>query len=132
MSHAPGLRPLVVESRQRLAEGRRRIRERHEKGSPGIQVCHALTELVDGIVLDIYRAALSDLQEAGSKGLEEISTLVAHGGTGRQDLAPYSDVDLMLLHAPGKERQVAKLAERLMRDVFDVGLQLGQSVRTPQ
>jgi len=132
MSHAPGLRPLVVEAREGLADGRRRIRERHEKGSPGIQVCHALTELVDGIVLDIYREALADLGRAGTGGLESICTLVAHGGTGRQDLAPYSDVDLMLLHVPGKEKQVAKLAERLMRDVFDVGLQLGQSVRTPQ
>jgi [protein-PII] uridylyltransferase len=119
---------LVVEARERLADGRRRIRERHDKGSPGIQVGHALTELVDGIVLEIYRAALADL----GGNLEEIATLVAHGGTGRQDLAPYSDVDLMLLHAPGKDRQVSKLAERLMRDVFDVGLQLGQSVRTPQ
>jgi [protein-PII] uridylyltransferase len=123
---------LVVEARERLAEGRRRIRERHDKGSPGIQVCHALTELVDGIVLDVYRAAVADIEAGGLRGLEEAATLVAHGGTGRQDLAPYSDVDLMLLHAPGKEQLVAKLAERMMRDLFDVGLQLGQSVRTPQ
>jgi [protein-PII] uridylyltransferase len=125
-----GLRPAVVDAKQRLAEGRSRIRKRHENGSPGIQVGHALTELVDGVILDLYRAALDDLGEAGPDGLEQVCTLIAHSGSGRQDLAPYSDVDLMLLHAPRAHARTAKLAERLMRDVFDVGLQLGQSVRT--
>jgi len=132
MPSASGLRPLVVELKGRLAEGRDRIRKRHEKGSPGIQVCRAMTELYDSIVLELFRAALDDLGEAGPEGLEKICAVVAHGGTGRQDLAPYSDVDLMLLRADGfaAERRITRLAERLMRDVFDVGLQLGQSVRT--
>ncbi|MCE9604551.1 MAG: [protein-PII] uridylyltransferase [Planctomycetia bacterium] len=132
MTPSPGLRPLVVDSKRRLAEGRERIRQRHEKGSPGIQVCRAMTELYDSIVLELYRAALEDLGEAGPDGLEKLCCVVAHGGTGRQDLAPYSDVDLMLLHAEGADaqRRTARLAERMMRDVFDVGLQLGQSVRT--
>ncbi len=128
----PGLRPLVIEIKQRLHEGRERIRRRHEKGSPGIQVCRALTELVDGLVLELYRAALADLGEAGVDGLERRMAVVALGGTGRQDLAPYSDVDLMLLHEPDAADRTARLAERLMRDVFDAGLQLGHSVRTPE
>jgi [protein-PII] uridylyltransferase len=132
MATAPGLRPLVVDLKRRLAEGRERIRQRHLKGSPGIQVCRAMTELYDSIVLELFRAALEDLGEAGPDGLAKICAVIAHGGTGRQDLAPYSDVDLMLLRADGAdaERRTSRLAERLMRDVFDVGLQLGQSVRT--
>lgn len=132
MATVTGLRPLVVELKRRLAEGRERIRQRHEKGSPGIQVCRAMTELYDSIVLELYRSALDDLGEAGPDGLAKVCAVVAHGGTGRQDLAPYSDVDLMLLCADGGEshRRTTRLAERLMRDVFDVGLQLGQSVRT--
>jgi [protein-PII] uridylyltransferase len=57
---------------------------------------------------------------------------VAHGGYGRRDVAPFSDVDLMILHAPDAAERVARLAERLLRDVFDVGLCLGHSVRTPE
>lgn len=91
-----------------------------------------MTELYDELVLELYHAALADLNEEGPQGLESVCAVVAHGGTGRCDLAPYSDVDLMLLHAPSQEaeRRTARLAERLLRDVFDVGLQLGQSVRT--
>ena len=38
----------------------------------------------------------------------------------------------MLLHAPAASERIAPLAERLLRDVFDVGLILGHSVRTPE
>ena len=55
---------------------------------------------------------------------------MAHGGYGRRDVAPFSDVDLMILHEPAAAVRVAPLAERLLRDVFDAGLTLGHSVRT--
>lgn len=130
MPTVPAFRPSVVEAKRRLLEGRERIRRRHLAGSPGIQVSRALTELLDGVLLDLYRSAMDDLGEAGPDGLEKDCTVVAHGGSGRQDLAPYSDVDLMLLHAPRVAERAGRLAERLMRDVFDAGLQLGQAVRT--
>jgi [protein-PII] uridylyltransferase len=132
MSSAPGLRPLILDVKRRLVEGRERIKARHDKGAPGIQTCRAMTELYDGLILELYRAALVDLKEDGPQGLESVCAVVALGGTGRGDLAPYSDVDLMLLHAPTQaaEDRTSKLAERLLRDVFDVGFQLGLSVRT--
>ena len=57
--------------------------------------------------------------------------MVPHGGYGRRDVAPYSDVDLMLLHHPRAGHAVSELAKRLVTDISDVGLQLGFSVRTP-
>ena len=66
-----------------------------------------------------------------SEAAGETVALVAHGGYGRRDVAPFSDIDLMLLHSAGAERQVAPLAQRMVRDLFDAGLVLGQSVRTP-
>ncbi|MCC6891163.1 MAG: hypothetical protein IT536_21775, partial [Hyphomicrobiales bacterium] len=45
---------------------------------------------------------------------------------------PYSDIDLMILSAAGSAAEIAPLAERLLRDVFDAGLVLGHSVRTPE
>ena len=66
----------------------------------------------------------------GPRGPARRVALVAHGGYGRRDVAPYSDVDLMILHRRGAAGRVARLAERLLRDVFDAGLVLGHSVRT--
>ncbi len=123
----PGLRPVVVASRARLARGRDKLRRQHERGSPGIQVSAGLTDLVDSVVLRIHEAALADL---GDVALEPEVAVVAIGGYGRRDLAPFSDVDLMLLTTPEGKESAARLARHLTRDICDVGLRLGFSFRT--
>ncbi len=130
MSVVAHLRPSVLAAKQKLADGRARIAQRHEKGSPGIQVSGALADLLDTVMLGLVESALEDLGEAGPQGLAQHLCLVAHSGYGRRDVAPYSDVDLMLLYAPQARSRVVSVAERLMRDVFDAGLVLGHSVRT--
>jgi [protein-PII] uridylyltransferase len=122
----------VQAARERLGEGRERLKLRHQGGSPGIQVCTALTAILDEVVLSIYHAALDDLQCPPESPLRNGVALVAHGGYGRRDVAPYSDVDLMILHDGVPGSQIAPLAKRLLQDLFDVGLTLGQSVRTPR
>ncbi|MFO0897980.1 MAG: [protein-PII] uridylyltransferase [Pirellulales bacterium] len=132
MSAGPNLRPSVLAAKERLAAGREKLRQQHERGSPGIQVCTRLADLLDGVILDLYQSALDDLGEAGPEGLEADLVLVAHGGYGRRDVAPFSDVDLMILHKDTVADRVAPLARRMVSDLFDAGLDLGSSVRTPE
>jgi [protein-PII] uridylyltransferase len=130
MTSRPQFRPAIHDARERLREGRERIGLQHQSGSPGIQVCTALSALLDEVVLGLFAAALSDLATSDSQLSDDVA-LVAHGGYGRRDVAPYSDVDLMILHRGLSERRIAPLAKRLLQDLFDVGLTLAQSVRTP-
>lgn len=130
MSTVPRFRPSVLAAKERLAAGREKLKQRHQRGSPGIQVSSALTDLFDEVVLGMYQAALADLGEDEGNGVGAQIALVAHGGYGRRDVAPFSDVDLMILHTREVAGRVEPLASRLMRDVFDAGLQLGNSVRT--
>ncbi|MBS0209411.1 MAG: [protein-PII] uridylyltransferase [Planctomycetes bacterium] len=127
---ASGLNQHVIAAKQQLAEGRAKLLARHQRGSPGIQVCRALTELFDRIVLGLFEAALVEIGDAEPDGLRKHVVLVPHGGYGRGDVAPFSDVDLMILHDREVSNRVAPLAERMVRNVFDMGLTLGQSVRT--
>jgi [protein-PII] uridylyltransferase len=84
------------------------------------------------------RAALSELTDdwltglfaAGAEGLRGVS-LVAVGGYGRGELSPRSDLDLLLLHDGGDTKAVAALADRIWYPVWDLGLSLDHSVRTP-
>ncbi|MGW0820907.1 [protein-PII] uridylyltransferase [Streptomyces sp. NPDC002845] len=73
---------------------------------------------------------LSGLFDAGAEGLRGVS-LVAVGGYGRGELSPRSDVDLLLLHDDSDTDAVAALADRIWYPVWDLGLALDHSVRTP-
>lgn len=129
MAVAGGLPPAVLKCRARLSEGRQRLRALHDSGAPGLQVCVRLSDLIDGVVLDLFEAALTDLDV---NKLEKSVTLVATGGYGRRDVAPFSDVDLMLLHAPDVTEHAIPLARKLSQWIVDSGCQLGFSFRTPQ
>src|SRR5947208_2328339 len=110
MSSSLTLRRSVVVAKEWLASERADIQKQHEAGSPGIQVCTRLTEMLDRVVLDLYEAALEDLPKASEAAADDEIALVAHGGYGRRDVAPYSDVDLMILYTPRSALRVAPLA----------------------
>ncbi|TWT43421.1 Bifunctional uridylyltransferase/uridylyl-removing enzyme [Botrimarina hoheduenensis] len=95
-----------------------------------MQVCGRLTTAVDTAIETLWKAALADLPDRQARLLSTDCALVAHGGYGRRQLAPLSDIDLMVLHQPGAVREAEQLTQRLTRDIFDVGLDLGQSLRT--
>ncbi len=118
----------ILEAKHRLAEGRQKLSEKHRSGVPGHQIGAHLTDVIDGIVSQVFDAALEDLQ---LPSLRRHVALVSHGGYGRRDLAPFSDVDLMILFAPPSGENITQLARRLMGDLFDTGLTLAQSVRSP-
>ncbi|MFE3637437.1 [protein-PII] uridylyltransferase [Streptomyces sp. NPDC059168] len=89
---------------------------------PGPPRRAALAELTDDWLSGLFTAA------AG--GLRGVS-LVAVGGYGRGELSPRSDLDLLLLHDGGDPGAIAALADRLWYPVWDLGLALDHSVRTP-
>jgi [protein-PII] uridylyltransferase len=82
----------------------------------------ALAELTDDWLAGLFAA--------GSQGLAGVS-LVAVGGYGRGELSPRSDLDLLLLHDGADTDAVAALADRVWYPVWDLGLALDHSVRTP-
>ncbi|MFH8682376.1 [protein-PII] uridylyltransferase [Streptomyces lydicus] len=79
---------------------------------------------------DDWLAGLLD-RHATAPGLSA-TALVAVGGYGRGELSPRSDLDLLLLHDGRSDpRALAALADHLWYPVWDLGLALDHSVRTP-
>ncbi|MDT3724718.1 [protein-PII] uridylyltransferase [Streptomyces sp. DSM 41972] len=99
-----------------------RLRLLNEKARSGPPRRSALAGLTD--------AWLAGLFAAGAPGARGVS-LVAVGGYGRAELSPRSDLDLLLLHDGNHPETVSKLADRLWYPVWDLGLDLDHSVRTP-
>ena len=71
---------------------------------------------------------LADLLDSAAGGDVDGVALVAVGGFGRRDPAPYSDLDLMLLH--NDRRDVGDLADKIWYPIWDSGVALDHSVRT--
>ena len=122
------------ERRARLLEASRRfldhhldqIRERHCGGESGRRIVGSLTSMADTLIRNLYRSVSADLPGAGLGSC----TLIALGGYGRGELNPRSDIDLMFYYS-GKDRPYAeKISERMLYLLWDLGLEVGYSVRT--
>jgi [protein-PII] uridylyltransferase len=77
------------------------------------------TERADALCRSAY-----DVSGAPAAGC----ALVAVGGYGRRELAPYSDLDVVLVHRP--ELDVEGVAEQLWYPIWDSGARVDHSVRT--
>lgn len=98
----------------------------HTGDGPGRR--RALTALVDAWLTDVWSAAV------GESGVPASGVaLAAVGSLARGEAGPTSDLDLVLLHdghaLPAPD--VAALAEHLWYPVWDAGVRLDHSVRTP-
>jgi [protein-PII] uridylyltransferase len=86
-----------------------------------------------GLVGVALRDALADAYDQWlTAALPERSgvALVAVGGLGRREMAPCSDLDLMLLHVKGTQ-DIAATADAIWYPVWDSRVGLDHSVRTP-
>ena len=115
-----------------LRAGREEIRARHAGGALGGQVATALTDLNDRVVIEAYQRAMQQATGVHRTRLLADLALVAVGGTGRGDTAPYSDVDLLFLRSPKAGAGVQDLINAMVRNLWDYGMKLSQSVRTPK
>ena len=56
--------------------------------------------------------------------------LVAVGGYGRGELAPFSDIDLLILNSDNASNCYSDAISTFVSNLWDIGLEAGQSVRT--
>lgn len=57
--------------------------------------------------------------------------LFATGGFGRRSLAPFSDVDLLIVHGSVSDAVLRRAVDRLLYPLWDAGLKIGHGVHTP-
>jgi [protein-PII] uridylyltransferase len=110
----------LADSREQLRTARAALRDEYLVHQRAAKFLQRHCRLVDDLLRAMWQRA----------ALPASYALVAVGGYGRSELFPHSDVDiLILLPGPlaGAER---KPVERFVGDLWDVGLEIGHSVRT--
>jgi len=81
------------------------------------------SDMVDGLVRKAF-------QKAQSQASSPSVCLIAVGGYGRAELAPYSDVDLLLLYSSSKKEDLPPLIEKILYPLWDLGLEISCSSRS--
>ncbi len=95
-----------------------------EKAVGGLEHARLRSRAIDGLIERALAALGHDSRAMG--GL----AVAALGGYGRQELSPYSDIDLLFLHAPQAEALAQEVCERVLYLLWDLNLELGHSIRT--
>jgi [protein-PII] uridylyltransferase len=96
------------------------LAERFHAGDDVVELVHGRAEFVDGLLQRAWIAHMPQNADA---------TLIAVGGYGRRELHPGSDVDVLILTAEDPQR-LASAIEPLVMFLWDIGLEIGHSVRS--
>ncbi|MEU1666700.1 [protein-PII] uridylyltransferase [Streptomyces sparsogenes] len=109
-----------------------RLRLLQEESRSGPPRRTALAELTDQWLAALLAGGAREAGIARRDGLAQGVALVAVGGYGRGELSPRSDLDVLLLHDGSADAPaIAALADHVWYPVWDLGLALDHSVRTP-
>ncbi len=123
------VRPAAARAAEEVARIRARVAEQHAAAADPLATWTLATDLFDQLLDELWQSIVADLPDEAAAVAGRVA-VVATGGYGRREMAPFSDLDVMLLHDGQAGEVVTDLATRLVQDLFDAGLQVGQSVRT--
>jgi len=107
----------------------RRLRMRHQIGDSGLQTVVARSFVLDLAVQHAFQFAVK--ANGSPSAAEQVAgALVACGGYGRAELAPFSDIDLLCVYSGSKLTEMKKVTETILRLLWDAGITVGHSFRT--
>ena len=108
-----------------------RLKMAHYLGTSGRETAAARSFVLDIAVEHAFRHAAQVIQSNGIvNGTQLGCALLAVGGYGRAELAPYSDLDLMFLYSGQRLSQMRPVLTSLLQLLWDAGLAVGHSFRT--
>ena len=106
--------------RNKLTQHRAHLHAQYLQRPNPAALLKSLSRLVDEVLTGALHAA----------GLPANVALIAVGGYGRGELFPYSDIDLLVLLEHEPDAPLAARLERFITYLWDIGLEVGHSVRT--
>lgn len=112
----------VTALRAEVKNRQTQLQQQYEQTGDARNLLRQRCELVDDILKKLW----------GTLNFPASLTLAAVGGYGRGELYPASDIDLLILLPQEASATVQGKLERLIGHFWDIGLEIGHSVRTIQ
>ena len=121
ISHSLSAADLIKSVRDQLNQFNQNL---IDKGNsvPATQLIKQRSEFIDGLLTDSWQHFLG-------KQAEQFA-LVAIGGYGRQELFPYSDIDILILTEQSPDTDLQQDISSFLQFLWDIGLKPAQSIQT--
>jgi [protein-PII] uridylyltransferase len=111
--------------RATLQAAHQAIKERFLNGTPAAELVRSRAEVIDYFVIQAWHRLVIN------RDSDDLA-LVAVGGYGRGELHPGSDIDLLVLLRDNNHQIYQERLERFLVFLWDIGLEVGHSVRSLQ
>ena len=117
--------------KEALAAGGQEVRRRFEvEGLRGSDTIRAQAFLVDQLIRVLYDITVEYVYPVANPTKGEQISIVATGGYGRGELAPFSDIDLMFLLSYKRTPRTEQVIEYMLYMLWDMGLTVGHATRS--
>ena len=113
-----------------LAKGRAEIQRRFETEGHAPRAVREQSFLIDQLIRALYDLVTERVYPLANPTQGEKLAIVAVGGYGRGELAPYSDIDLLFLLPYKQTPHTEQVIEYLLYLLWDLGLKVGQATRS--
>src|SRR5438477_444129 len=113
-----------------LTAGRGEIHRRFEATGDGAATVREQCFLIEQLIRALFDLVTRVIYPLPNPTSGERLAIVAVGGYGRGELAPYSDVDLLFLLPYKRTPHTEQVVEYLLYLLWDLGLKIGQSTRS--
>jgi [protein-PII] uridylyltransferase len=110
----------VADLRNEIKAGRETLKVEYERQGDALALLHMRCRQVDAVLQKLW----------ASLDFPADLALAAVGGYGRGELYPASDIDLLILLPQAPDGALEARLERLVGCFWDIGLEIGHSVRT--
>ncbi len=118
---------VIARRKAKLKQIREKARQMFESGASGIEIAQAICIATDRVLLDLIEETLAG--NPAAQTIADQGAIVAVGGTGRGELAPYSDIDLLFLHERSGTNEFMEFVSKYVQNCWDCKFQLGHSSR---
>jgi len=116
-----------LEMRDFYISSSKKIKDSFLIENDGLKAAFFRSNIIDKIIINCFKNFVSL-----SKTILNNFAVVATGGYGRQELAPFSDIDILFLHSIKNKKNLENSVKPFLHILWDLGLRVGYATRTPK
>ena len=127
MKQKTSVKNLEIEKlKQTFLKKRNVIKKRFYLEKKAIKTCKKISQITDEFLISIFNFYAKE-----NKEISEMISVCAVGGFGRKVLAPFSDLDILILYSNSTDlKKIDKFIRFFIYPLWDLNLKVGYAVRS--